>query len=99
MSCDVACFGYVAELETPLTAEEAENFDVEGFRVNYEGTLIRYEIVRQKDNSYVSAVFGEGKTVTFPLTVVGEVKPFVDVYYNSGDDPMDVMTLEDFRRS
>lgn len=100
MSCDVACYGFVAELETPLTAEEAENFDVEGFRVNYEGTLIRHEIVRQKDNSHVSVVFGEGKThgVTFPLPVVREVKPFVDVYYNRGDAPMDVLTVEDFRR-
>lgn len=91
----------MAELETPLTAEEAENFDVEGFRVNYDGTLIRHEIVRQKDDSYVAAVFGEGKThgLMFPLTVVGEVKPFVDVYYNRGDDPMDVLTIEDFRRS
>lgn len=98
MSCDVACYGYMAELETPLTAEEAENFDVEGFRVNYDGTLIRHEIVRQKDDSYISAVFGESG-VTFPLPVVGEVKPFVDVFYNGCDDPMDELTVEDFRRA
>lgn len=97
MSGDVACYGYMAELETPLTAEEVENFDVEGFRVSYDGTLIRYEIVHQRDCPYVATVFGESG-VTFPLPVVGKVKPFVDVFYDGCDDPMDELTLEDFRR-
>ena len=100
MSGDVACYGYMAELETPLTAEEVENFDVEGFRVNYEGTIIRHEIVRRTNNPYVSAVFGESEThgITFPLPVVGKAKPFVDVYYDGCDAPMDELTVEEFRK-
>lgn len=96
MSGDVACYGYVAELETPLTAEEAENFDVEGFRVNYEGTLIRRVIKEKFDSPYVNAVFDiDGG---FPLHVVGKVKPFVDIWYNGCDDPMDELTVKEFRK-
>lgn len=99
MSTDVASYGYMAELSVPLSETEIETFNEkhDGFKVNYEGTLIRHEIVHQKDNSYVAAVFGECG-VTFPLPVVGEVKPFVDVYYDGCDDPMDELTVEDFRR-
>ena len=100
MSTDVASYGYMAELSVPLTEDEIETFENnprhDGFRVNYEGTLIRRVLEEKVDTPYVNAVFDiDGG---FPLHVVGKVKPFVDVWYNGCDDPMDELTVEEFRK-
>ena len=100
MSTDVASYGYMAELSVPLTEDEIETFENnprhDGFRVNYEGTLIRRVLEEKVDTPYVNAVFDiDGG---FPLHVVGKVKPFVDVWYNGCDDPMDELTVKEFRK-
>ena len=98
MSTDVASYGYMAELSVPLTEDEIETFNDKhnGFKVNYEGTLIRRILKEKVDSSYVNAVFDiDGG---FPLHVVGKVKPFVDVWYNGCDDPMDELTVKEFRK-
>ena len=102
MSGDVASFGLVAELEKPLTEEEKDRVnDViidRGFRLNYEGTLVRCILGEKVDSPYVTAVFSP-EHVGFPLRIVeNSVKPFVNVWYNGSDDPMDEMTLEEFRK-
>lgn len=100
MSTDIASYGYMAELSVPLTEDEIETFENnprhDGFRVNYEGTLIRRVLEEKVDTPYVNAVFDiDGG---FPLHVVGKVKPFVDVWYNGCDDPMDELTVKEFRK-
>ena len=101
MSGDVASFGLIAELENPLTEEERDRVSNRladrGFRLNYEGTLIRCILGEEVESPYVTAVFST-EHVGFPLRIVeNSIKPFVDVWYNGSDDPMDEMTLEEFR--
>lgn len=98
MSTDVSSYGYMAELSVPLIEDEIDTFNEkhDGFKVNYEGTLIRRIIKEKVDSPYVNAVFDiDGG---FPLHVVGKVKPFVDVWYDGCDDPMDELTVEEFRK-
>ena len=98
MSTDVSSYGYMAELSVPLTEDEIETFNEkhDGFKVNYEGTLIRRVPEEKVDTPYINAVFGD--EFEFPLHVVGKVKPFVDVWYNGCDDPMDELTVKEFRK-
>ena len=101
MSADVASFGVMAELETPIPEDRLEEVNdtitEKGFRLNYEGTLIRYLMHEAKDTCHVSSVFSIAH-IGFPLRIVGEIKPFVDIWYNGSDDPMDEITLDEFRR-
>lgn len=98
MSTDVSSYGYMAELSVPLTEDEIETFNEkhDGFKVNYEGTLIRRILNEKVDSPYINAVFGD--EFEFPLPIVGKIKPFVDVWYNGCDDPMDELTVEEFRK-
>lgn len=65
------------------------------------GYLLEVRVAKNKDNNdwmgdILIAVFDiDGG---FPLHVVGKVKPFVDVWYDGCDDPMDELTVEEFRK-
>lgn len=101
-------YGWIAELISPRTPEEAEalndffNEKKLPYMVNYEGTLI-YETVQHEPlvEAFTAHILPrENREFTRNLDELEifahDPYPFVSLYYDGSDNPIDDMTCEDF---
>lgn len=118
MSTTVRGYGYVARLASKLTEERVEDISEalwetgSNLRLNYEGTLVYYDFMRNKPLSDREGIYfrqvGRGKgdegrmeilkeeAEKYGLIIQDGILPFSCIWYTGVDAPMDQMTLGEF---
>lgn len=120
MSSTVRSFGFLAILASPIeSSDEREELDEKlydadsGLSINYEGTMVVYDMMRHKPMSdrediyhfTIGAPAGATPETMAALLkthgieiVEGSTLPYSSIWYNGSDSPMDSIKVVDYRR-